>query len=222
MNKTLIGKIGILGMVLALVLVTPGCGVCGFGPGQVLIRDPQLELALRQALNVPFSCITRADMLRLTQLSATSYGIRYLDGLEFATNLVSLDLDSNYIEDIAPLRDLDKLVNLNLAFNGIDYIEPISSLDSLRNLNLACNGTINDWNPLAAVVTTNNGFLEGGIISVDEDSVLVQNSASNEDEFTFNFAFVYDAILQYQIENGVVIEVFIGTLADGSTGTCGF
>lgn len=220
MNKTLLAKIGMMGLVLTLVLVTPGCGVCGFGPGQVLIRDPQLELALRNALGIPFTCITRADMLRLTDLNAASFGIQFLDGLETATNLVNLDLKSNFIENITPLRDLDNLVNLNLSFNGIDVIEPISGLDSLRTLDLACNGSIKNWDPLVALVTTNNGFLEGGTIWVDEDSVTADPGSGQE--LTLDFTFVFDEILQYSIENNIVIEVFIGVPDGAGSGSCGF
>jgi len=223
MNKKPIIKMGVLGLVLCLAVVTPGCGVCGFGPGQILIRDPQLELALRQALNVPFSCITRADMLRLTDLNASNFGIRYLDGIEAATNLVNLDLSDNFIENIIAIRDLDNLATLDLNNNGIDIIEPISGLNSLRDLDFGCNGTIRDWNPLVAVVTTNSGFLEGGTIRVDEDSIWVGTLGEDGQpdggrEVSLEFSLASGEIASYAAGNGVLIEV---TFTE-ETEACGF
>lgn len=68
-----------------------------------LIKDPRLEEAIRESLEEPPEFITIPDLEGLTQLNAAGRNIKYLDGLEYAINLESLDLSDNDITDIAPL-----------------------------------------------------------------------------------------------------------------------
>jgi len=75
--------------------------------------------------------ITAAEMRGLETLSAGGKGITSLRGLEYATNLKSLYLKVNLIEDVTPLADLTKLEVLNLETNRI---LDVSSLDGLNKL----------------------------------------------------------------------------------------
>src|SRR5262249_53272663 len=82
----------------------------------VNIPDPNLETAIRVALNKPSGQITDADMLTLTTLDASGRGITNLSGLEAAENLQTLNLSANFqISDISPLAGLTKLQNLDLS-----------------------------------------------------------------------------------------------------------
>ena len=71
------------------------------------IPDPNLRDAVRDALNLPGDApITQADMRRLTKLEPRFReigGITDLSGLEFATNLQHLDLNTNPIWDFTPI-----------------------------------------------------------------------------------------------------------------------
>jgi hypothetical protein len=76
---------------------------------EVVFKDPNLEAAVREALNIPTGPITSDDMAKLTSLDAHERNIQDLSGLEYAVNLQWLDLDGNQITDISPLSGLTNL-----------------------------------------------------------------------------------------------------------------
>ena len=138
------------------------------------IPDPNLRVAVRDALNLPGDApITQAAMRRLTKLEPRFQGIRGitdLSGLEFATNLGHLDLTMNPISNFTPLAnliqlhtlwasrcditDITTLANvtglkiLDLTHNRIIDISPLANLTQLVELNLSHNRIVN-VNPLA-------------------------------------------------------------------------
>ena len=81
----------------------------------------------------------RAELKRLTTLTAESSDIRILTGLEAATNLTALDLSGNAITDIALLRGLTKLTTLDLGANAITDITTLAQLTELTTLDLSGN-----------------------------------------------------------------------------------
>lgn len=103
-------------------------------PVVVNIPDAQLLQAVRDALGKPEGDITEGDMLVLTSLSAISLGITDLTGLETATELVSLILESNSVSDLSPLAGLQNLQTLNLIGNSVSDMGPLASLTSLSSL----------------------------------------------------------------------------------------
>ena len=82
----------------------------------VEVPDPNLEQAIRESLSLPkVMPLTQQQMLRLTSLDAGGdRGIADLTGLQYATNLLGLDLYHNPIVDIRPLAHLAKLEGFNL------------------------------------------------------------------------------------------------------------
>ncbi len=102
----------------------------------VNIPDPNLESAIRDALEKPEGDITVADMESLTELWAGNKGIEDLAGLEYATNLTNLDLNNNEISDISSLSSLTNLIELHLVDNDISDISPLSGLTKIDFLNL--------------------------------------------------------------------------------------
>lgn len=105
-----------------------------YQPDSVIIPDPNLEAAIRTALNKPVGDITPSDMASLTTLRAERMGIVNLKGLEFATNLTSLDLDYNQISDLSPISNLTKLQYLYIFENKVANLEPLKNLTSLKGL----------------------------------------------------------------------------------------
>ena len=104
----------------------------------VEIPDPNLERAIREALNLPDgNAIDQQEMRRLEELEAKHYEIEDLTGLEYATNLRSLVLSVNQIQDITPLVDLINLDFLILRNNPIGDLSPIANLTKLTYLNLS-------------------------------------------------------------------------------------
>jgi uncharacterized delta-60 repeat protein/RHS repeat-associated protein len=112
--------------------------------------DPGLLAAAREALGLPAGAdVLTADWARLTSLSADSNEVRSLEGLQSATNLVSLTLvpsdfsDPGHLTSIAQLKNLNKLQNLTLERCGLSGSEltstVLSTLTSLTTLDLRYN-----------------------------------------------------------------------------------
>ena len=116
------------------------------------IPDPNFRGAITETLELPADQpITQQEMARLTELSAPERGIIDLTGLEYATNLQSLNLFNNQVQDIAPLVNLTNLTYLNLAVNRIKNLEPLADLVRLELLDLWGN-QVKDIKPLANLI----------------------------------------------------------------------
>ena len=125
--------------VLWLWLMVPG-----IVSAQVVdIPDPNLRAAIGEALNkAPEDAITQAEMETLTELYAGGSDITDLRGIEFAINLIGLDLGGNSILDISSLASLTSLTSLNLGGNAISDISSLASLTNLTGLYLAGNSIL--------------------------------------------------------------------------------
>ena len=91
------------------------------------IPDLHLRAAIESALDKPSGDpITASDMARLTRLSARNANISNLTGLEGATNLTYLYLNSNAISDLSPVVGLTNLHTLLLEGNSITDLSPLA------------------------------------------------------------------------------------------------
>ena len=116
----------------------------------VVIPDPNLEAAIRNALGKPVDAISTADMESLTDLFASGMGIQNLSGLQQATSLESLVLRSNQISDMGPLEGMANLRFIDLYNNQITDLGPLTGLVNLRAL-LLQNNQISGLTPLAGL-----------------------------------------------------------------------
>lgn len=122
----------------------------------VTIEDPVLDGILRDSsyFNLPADAlITRTMMETLTSLdSASGYRagarIQSLAGLEYATNLESVDLEYEEITDFSPLASLPLLRTINLGHNSIAQVPNLAGLLELKELWLP-NNEITDVTNLA-------------------------------------------------------------------------
>ena len=91
--------VGLLVLLVGCASVFSGC------PPETIVvfADTGLENAIRAELGLPFGFLTQANLLELRELDARALAIRDLSGIEYCTNLTSLDLDANEISDITPL-----------------------------------------------------------------------------------------------------------------------
>ncbi len=105
----------------------------------ISFADQNLEAAIREAVGKPTGDIYEADVEHLTSLYAAERGIVTLTGLEHATSLTQLYLDSNNISDISPLANLSNLTDLYLGWNGISDMPQLGNLTSLTSLRLDSN-----------------------------------------------------------------------------------
>jgi len=130
----------------------------------VTFPDPNLETAIREAINKPTGDIYQSDLDGLTSLSATSRNIVNLSGLEHCTSLTYLRLDYNQISDISSLSSLTSLTYLDLGANQISDITSISSLTSLAALFLY-NNQISDISSLSSITSLTQLYLGDNQIS---------------------------------------------------------
>ena len=150
----------------------------GGGDSEIVsIPDERLYTKIRSELGIDYSAppITRADMVKLTELKAT-WGthslIHDLTGLEYAINLKKLHIDRNPFSDLTPLSGLTNLTSLILRGCGISDLTPLAGLTNLTYLNLSSN-PFSDLTPLAGL--TNLTYLNLGSTRVLDISPLVEN-----------------------------------------------
>ncbi len=111
-------------------------------------RDAKLRAAVEQALGKAAGApISATDMAGLAALEAFSTGISDLTGLELATGLTKLNLDSlrggyrgtfdGGVADLTPLADLQALETLSLAMSpSLTDLSPLAGLRNLKSLGL--------------------------------------------------------------------------------------
>jgi Leucine-rich repeat (LRR) protein len=83
----------------------------------------------------------------LDELELSQSGINDLEGVQFCSHTIILDLSENCIDDLSLLWNLSQLEELNLEGNRISMIDDLANLQNLRSLNLA-NNCIDDLSPL--------------------------------------------------------------------------
>ena len=114
----------------------------------VAFKDAGLKTAVEAQLHVANP--TRTDMLKLSYLVANERAITDLTGLEYATNLSTLNLSDNSIHNVSPLSGLVNLTRLYLAGNSLADVSGSAKLQKLQFLTLAHN-EITDLSPLTGL-----------------------------------------------------------------------
>ena len=105
--------------------------------GPVVFADTGLAAAVRSALRISSSAPIPPDVLAtLSSLTASRRSITDLTGLEYATDLKSLDLGDNAIVNLSLLSGLTSLESLDLADNQIENVSPLQNLSNLESLDL--------------------------------------------------------------------------------------
>ncbi len=142
----MVNKLGKTLYLLMLLLIIGACFVGGYealatpeNQTPVTFPDPNLETAIRRALNKLEGAIYTSDLESLTELDAQRRGITDLTGLEYCTSLTYFSLQKNEISDISPLAGLTNLQSLDLGLNQISDISPLAGLTNLRELGLGGN-----------------------------------------------------------------------------------
>ena len=98
------------------------------------IPDVNLRLLVQNELGLAVEP-TQGDMVNLTELwdsftsGPESSKVTDLTGLEYATNLIYLDLSSHNVSDLSPLAGLTSLDGLYMSDNNLSSIAPLSSLN---------------------------------------------------------------------------------------------
>ena len=149
----------------------------------VTIPDANLRAVIETTLEkAPGETISAAEMATLIELDALGSNIVDLTGLEYATNLARLNLQSNDISDLSPLSSLTGLEFLNLFENRISDLSPLSGLTGLEVIGLLRN-RISDVSPLVALVELGdflNGPENGPSININLDHNPLSEASVNE------------------------------------------
>ena len=103
-------------------------------PAAVSFPDTNLEAAIREAVNKATGTLYIIDVEPLTELLAAGEGISDLTGLEYCTDLTTLDLSDNGISDISQLASLNRLSSLDLSNNALDLSEGSEALGIIGDL----------------------------------------------------------------------------------------
>ena len=122
-----------------------------------LFEDPNLEKAVRQQVHDKRNSdkpLTAEDVRHVSTVQARSMNIRSLKGLEHCTQLASLDIAGNRIEDLGPLRGMNLLLYLDAADNRIGSLSPLKDLPQLQYLDVSGN-RIESIDPIGEVETLN-------------------------------------------------------------------
>ena len=76
---------------------------------EVTFDDANLEAIIRQAIEKPSGDIRQSELDSITILEADQVEIGNITGLQYCTNLTSISLRGNDIQDISPLSNLTSL-----------------------------------------------------------------------------------------------------------------
>ena len=147
-----------------------------FAQGKAVnMPDRNLRAAIEEALGKNAGeQITEAEMIWINNLNLSRRNIHSLTGLEKATNLKALVLESNAVADISALAELTKLTELRLTDNRIVDISPLMGLQNLRLLVLESN-EIEDISALAALTNlTALGLGNNAIVDISAVSQLTK------------------------------------------------
>ena len=139
------------------------------------ILDPNLRAAIEGTLGKNAGdLITTTEMETLTGFAARNANISNLTGLEHATNLRSLGLDgeivddtrsnSNSVSDLSPLAGLTNLTELWIGGNAISDLSPLAGLTHLTWLTLEDN-SISDISALAGLINLTKLNLDNNTIT---------------------------------------------------------
>ncbi len=137
--------------------------------GNILVHIPDVNLhaKIAETLNKPKNAKLKAvDLLELTRLDARNANIQDLTGLEHASKLDWLNLDSNNISDVSALSGLANLTRLYLDDNNISDISALSDseLTNLALLRLGRNN-ISDISALTELTNLTQLYLFNNNIS---------------------------------------------------------
>ena len=119
----------------------------------VHIPDTNLRAAIAEALGKsPNAPITVEDMEKLgPHFEAENKGIRDLTGLQFATNVIELDVADNPISDFSPIAGLINLRDLGFANTSISDLSPLSGLINLEQLWFN-SASVSDLSPISRLI----------------------------------------------------------------------
>ncbi|EGO9003078.1 hypothetical protein D2A91_14025, partial [Enterococcus faecalis] len=150
--------------------------------------DKNLQSAVANALNKKISEISQEDLQGLDNLVANGLGINSLKGLEYATNLTSLDIDNNHIVDfsnlkkIRPLREMtahnQSFVLSPVEIDGESYTQSKANLPSFIG-------------PFGDPITGNSPYPQNGEKVVEDQNGFIWSNLNQKGTFVLKYETAY-------------------------------
>lgn len=122
---------------------------------EIIFLDTNLEDHVRRYIDKYEGPILRSDVLSITDMYLRNSNITSIEGLQYFTNLLYLNISNNSIENIDPVANLTKLEKLYLSFNQIQDLEPLRELTNLEFLYCDYN-LITNIEPLRGLTSLRN------------------------------------------------------------------
>ena len=163
-----------------------------FANEEVNIKDKYLKSSIKKELNLTSDAITVVDMQKLTKL--TVQGAESLEGLQYAKNLESLNIEYNEISDLSPLKNLKKLTDLKANPQIISAGEIVKKDNKVRIDYDVLNRNGEKLSP-TDIVVRNNKTLEDTTLNVED--CLDEKGIISFDTTNFD-AYVHSVYLKYE------------------------
>lgn len=103
--------------------------------------------------------LTKTDLESITEIVFAGKDIASLEGLNYCTNLKSLQMINNEVSDLSPLSNLTNLKEIRLDTNNISDISPLANLTNLTSITIGGN-KISDISPLANLTNLEDLYLQ--------------------------------------------------------------
>lgn len=168
----------------------------------ITISDPALNAFIQQALDITGD-ITLADMEELTNLTAVATRttrVTSLEGLQYAKNLVALDITGNEVTDFSPLQGLKKLEKLTANPQMIEMAS-LTGQDGVFTVENLVKGLDGQYAKPTQIMFRHNQTLKDGNVDLDQFE-------ANADQFTIDLTEeekgLYTLVLAYEVEGNLV------------------
>lgn len=160
--------------------------------------DKNLQSAIANALNKKISEISQEDLRSLDNLVANGLGINSLKGLEYATNLTSLDISNNHIVDFSNLKNIRPLRRM-IADNQSFVLSPVE-IDGESYTQLKANlpsfiGPFGDWDS----ITGNYPYPQNGEKVVEDQNSFIWSNLNQKGTFVLMYSISYAFPKQFTI-----------------------
>jgi uncharacterized membrane protein len=157
----------------------------------VTFPDPNLEAAIREAIDVPERSIYQSDLEGFTSFSASARNISSLTGLEHCIDLTHVDLSHNQISNISPVGNLTNLASLQLDLNQTSNISSLVLSEGLGEGDaIYLRGNPLSWSSINVCIPELRG--RGVTVVYDEQGItgnvtIVPNCEGMRAEYTIMF-----------------------------------
>ena len=158
----------------------------------VNIKDKYLKSSIKKELNLSSDVITVGDMLNLTKLKAQ--GAESLEGLQYAKNLQSLNIEYNEINDLSPLKNLKKLTDLRANYQIISAGMAYKKDNKVTIDYDVINRKGEKLSP-TNIIVRNNKTLEETSLNVDDcidENGVISFDTTDFEEYTHSVYLVYE------------------------------